>query len=244
MKHRPAILTLSFEDIKKISVYDFPGNADDLNPAELRHIFEKCDALWLHSGDPKAPHAELTSGKCSNGFVDVLRVLRYTNLCQIFSKMLVRKLEGEYDYYSKHEGGIDWVVGSDHAGATISYAVGSWFGAQHDFTEKGPDKTQVWKRFAIQPDEIVLQVEELVTITGTLKAVRDAINIANPTPVNFAPVVMTLVHRSDQYEFEGGPILYLAHFDIQTWQPKDCPLCLAGSERIRPKQNWEKLTGK
>jgi hypothetical protein len=41
MKHRPAILTLSFEDIKKISVYDFPGNADDLNPAELRHIFEK-----------------------------------------------------------------------------------------------------------------------------------------------------------------------------------------------------------
>ena len=241
MRYRPAITSLSFDDIKRISADDFSHLSDDLNPTELRYIFEKCDALWLHPGDPKAPHAELTSGKCSNGFVDVLRVIRYTNLCQIFGLMMVRQL-------IKHVGHnnfrYSWVIGSDHAGATISYAVASWLGFQHDFTEKGPDKTQVWKRFVIQPDEVVLQVEELITTTGTLKAVRDGINAGNPTPVKFAPVVMTLVHRSDQYEFEGSPILYLAHFDIQTWEPKDCPLCAAGSERIRPKQNWAKLTGK
>jgi orotate phosphoribosyltransferase len=241
MRYRPAITSLSLKDLQHVSVCNFSDDADDLSPVELRHIFEQCDALWLHSGDSMAPHAELTSGKCSNGFVDALRVLRYTNLCQLFGLMMVRKL---IHHIGHNDFRYSWVIGSDHAGATISYAVASSLGVQHDFTEKGPDKTQVWKRFVIQPDEVVLQVEELITTTGTLKAVRDAINTGNPTPVRFAPAVMTLVHRSSQYEFEGGPILYLAHFDIQTWEPQSCPLCAAGSERIRPKQNWAKLTGK
>jgi hypothetical protein len=53
-----------------------------------------------------------------------------------------------------------------------------------------------------------------------------------------------LIHCSDKDEFEGGPILYLAHFDIKTWEQKDCPLCGAGSKRVKPEQNWEELTRK
>lgn len=233
----------SLADIRRLDPIDFRDHV--ITEAELRHVFELCDAFWLHSGDMQAPHVGLSFGKCSDGFVDVLRVLRFTNLCQIFGQQLVRKLEDDYDYYGKHDGGIDWVVGSDHAGATISYSVASWLGAQHDFNAKGPGKTQIWQRLEIQPGEVVLQVEELITTTGTLQAVREGIRAGNPTPVTFAPVVMTLVHRSNQYEFEGGPILYLAHFDIQTWEPAECPLCAAGSERIsEPKKNWARLTGK
>ena len=183
------------------------------------------------------PHAELTSGKCSNGFVDVLRVLQYPNLCELLACQLVMKLEATY------RGPIHWAVGSDHAGATISYAVANWLLAKHAFTEKGLDKTQLWKRFVIEPEEVVLQVEDLVTTLGTLRAVREGIRQGNPHPVTFAPVVLTLVHRSDVYEFEGAPIVYLAHYDIQTRSPEECPLCKAGSVRLRPKENWAKLTG-
>lgn len=204
----------------------------------VSHIFKVCEALWLHSGNPADPHAELTSGKCSDGFVDTLRVLRNTNLNAILSYELIAKFEEHY------KDRVDWVIGSDHAGATLSYRVAEWMNAQHDFTEKGPDKTQIWKRFTIEPDEVVLQVEELITTTGTLEAVRKGVRDGNPYKVQFAPAVMTLIHRSDIYEFEGNPILYLAHYDIKVWDPKDCPLCAAGSERIKPKQNWAKLTAK
>ncbi|MBI4215660.1 MAG: orotidine-5'-phosphate decarboxylase [Parcubacteria group bacterium] len=205
---------------------------------DFRHLFELCDALWLHNGDPKDPHAELTSGLCSNGFIDTLRVLQYPNLCDILGYQLACKIK---EHYAGH---IDWVVGSDHAAATLSFTTAKWLSAKHDFTEKGPDKTQVWKRFTIEPTEIVLQVEELVTTTGTLQAVRNGIRTGNAHPVTFAPVVITAIHRSDISELEGSPILYLAHYDIQNWDPKVCPLCAAGSQHLRPKQNWKQLTKK
>jgi len=206
-----------------------------------------CSALWLHSGDPKAPHAGLTSGKCSNGFVDVLRALRYTNVCDILAYHMTHAIEAKIDELTQADeetyDHTDWVVGSDHAGADFSHDVARWLGAQHDFTEKGPNKSQLWSRFQVEKGEVVLQVEELMTTSGTLMAVREGIRKGNPTPVAFAPVVGTLVHRSDVYEIEGAPVIYLAHYDIESWWPSECPLCAQGSERIsEPKKNWAKLT--
>ena len=66
----------------------------------------------------------------------------------------------------------DWVIGSDHAAATLSFEVARQFGVKHDFTQKGSGKSQVWNRFDIHPDETVLQVEELVTTSLTLDEVR------------------------------------------------------------------------
>ncbi len=226
----------SVKELPEINVGNTVGGC--LTPDEFSHLARVADALWLHSGDPKDPHAELTSGKCSNGFVDTLRLLRFTNICEMAAESLVEQV------IQKHSGfdGVDWVVGSDHAGAAFSHAVAAWMGAQHDFTEKGPGKSQEWNRFAIQPDEVVLQVEELITTTGTLQAVRSGIRQGTPTPVQFVPFVATLVHRSKSYEFEGNPILYFVHYDIEVWEPSECPLCAAGSERLRPKQNWRELT--
>ena len=153
---------------------------------EFRHIGEVCQAIWFHSGDKTAPHAELTSGKCSDGFVDTLRILRFTNLCTILAEQLLLVIREQSKYnYSTGDHGIGWVIGSDHAGAALSHEVARFLEAQHDFTEKGPDKTQVWKRFTIDPDEPILQVEELITTTGTLQAVRDGSALSpstNSTP--------------------------------------------------------------
>src|SRR3989338_4293866 len=140
-----------------------------LTPEAFDHFFYACDALWLHSGDPKDPHAELTSGKCSNGFVDTLRVLRYTNLCELMARQIVESLQKMKPSLVKK---VHWVIGSDHASAVFSYEVARRLGLKYDFTEKGPYNTQVWKRFEIDSDEVVLQVEELVTTTATLGRVR------------------------------------------------------------------------
>lgn len=229
------ILSMDLTQLRRLKERQVVGRLTD---EEFDHIFKTCDALWLHSGDPKDPHAELTSGKCSNGFVDTLRVLRYTNLCELMGSQAVQKLRSLVGFHN-----MDWVIGSDHAGAIFSYEVARRLRCQHDFTEKGEGKSQVWKRFAIQPTEVVLQVEELVTTTSTLNEVRKGIRKGNAADVLFAHTVFTLVHRSKEKEFEGTPIHYLRHYDIETWEPNACPLCAAGSERIKPKANWAKLTG-
>ncbi len=209
----------------------------DLTADEFGHIARLCGALWLHSGNPRHPHAELTTGKCSNGFIDVLRILKHTNLCDIMALQLLKRIRSLY------QGPIDWVIGSDHAGAALSHSVAIRAGALHDFTEKGPDKTQLWKRHQIEPNQVVLQIEELMTTSATLQAVRDGIRSGNSTSVSFAPIVGVLVHRSEVTEIESQPIAWFVHYDIQTWDSPDvCPLCAQGSERIRPKQNWVKLT--
>lgn len=220
---------------------------EPLGHDEFDHIFKLCDAMWLHNGDPKMPHAELTSGKCSNGFVDVLRVLQYPNLCEIMAIQMANVFERalrENHQLQWERGNSNWVIGSDHAGAVLSQRVAARLGARHDFTEKGPDKTQIWKRFEVQPEETVLLVEELVTTTGTLEAVHKGVCCGTPHPVNFFPHAMTLVHRSPQMDFYGFPILFVRHYDIETWEnPAVCPLCKAGSKRLRPKQNWAELNG-
>ncbi len=234
------ILEMELKELRTLKRGDFEGQ---ITQPEINHIFKVCDALWFHSGNPKAPHAELASGKCGNGFVDALRVLRHSNLCEIMADQLIKVLRTSPRFQPLIP--IDWVIGSDHAGADFSHDVARLLNADHDFTEKGPNKTQIWNRFVIEPGQVVLQAEELVTTTETLQAVRDGILLGNPHPVRFAPQVLALVHRSDTSLFSGLPIVYLVHYDIKTWDPKKgekCPLCALGSKKVRPKQNWAELT--
>jgi len=242
MKHPEEILSLSsVAELRTLKRRDFEHRR--MTDKELRHIFKLCDAIWLHSGNPEHPHAELTKGNCSTGFVNVMEVLRHTNLCEIFAGELVKLIYNQPSY--KGFKPFDWVVGSDHAGAALSYEVARQLGAQHDFTEKDPcpenAKRQSWKRHEIQPNERILQVEELITTTSTLQEVRNGLRWGMRDTLDFFPFVVTLIHRSAAYEFEGAPILYLAHFDIETWDPDKCPLCEAGSKRLRPKANWAEL---
>ena len=221
----------------------------DMTPDGVSNVLRLCEALWRHPGDSNAPHAVLTSGKHSNGFVDTLRALSYTHVCSLLAYHLVRKIE-EYEDEQMDTNpdlplGIHWVVGSDHAGAVFSHDVARWLGARHDFTEKGPNGSQIWKRLTIESFEKVLQVEELVTTCGTLHAVRQGLTDGGKRKVSFKPYAATLIHRSDQYHVDEActePIIFLAHYDIQTWEPEKCPLCAQGSKAIKePKKNWAEL---
>jgi orotate phosphoribosyltransferase len=222
------------EGLRWVGRADFSG--DMISAEEFDHMLRLVDGLWQHSGDPSAPHAEMTSGRCTDGFVNVLRLLKYPAISMLLAEELAMELRASTDLDPT------WVIGSDHAGATFSQNVAYVLRAKHEFTEKGPNKTQLWLRETVQPGEVVLQVEELVSTLSTLQAVHDGIVAGSEHQVEFAEVSMTLVHRAPVYEFDGRPILFFRHYDINQWDPEECPLCAAGSKRLRPKQNWSELT--
>jgi len=222
----------------------------ELSEEGILNIFEACDASWLHDGNPEKPHAELTSGMCSNAFFDCLRVLKYPKLNELLAQQLVRKMQE-----SAGIGHVDWVIGSAYAAITFSSEVAKIFGAQHGFVEKDPSdpsgKRMVWRRMTIPQYATVLQVEELITTFGTTQEVRRAILEGNSEQITFFKTIGALVHRPpklrDFYEDNYGNALHIvALIEKEVWavKPEDCPLCKAGSPRYRPKTHWKELTGK
>lgn len=236
MKTEEQILDIAtLGDVLELTAADFVGRR--MSPAEFAHIVNLCgQAFWRHDGNPRRPHALLTSGKHSSGFVNCTPPLSYGNVLDIMAAEMVKEIT------ERCSGPIHWVVGSSYAAITLSQRVAAMLGnARHGFTEKGEGKEQIWSRFVIDPGERVLRVEELMTTALTARMVTEGIRAGNPTPVDFVPFVVTLVHRSSETNVDGADIIYPFHFDIETWEAGDCPLCRQGSEAIRPKANWPQL---
>lgn len=231
-------------DLLRINPRDYDNKV--LTEEEILHWFDLGDAAWVHDGDPKKPHAQLTSGLCSNGYFDCPRVLKYPNIAEIFANQLVRGLMNA----GLDLGKVNWVVGSAYAAITFSYEVARLLGVIHGFVEKDPadqtGKKMVWRRMSIPANSWVLQVEELITTSGTFREVRRAIEEGNGEPVNFLPFVAALVHRPPKLPADYGDIKVIALLEKEIWvsDPKECPLCQAGSVRLGPKTHWAELTGK
>ena len=217
---------------------------EGLSPEEIIEIYRKFDAWWFfdyYRGNPQAPHVELTSGLCSDGYINSSLVMSDPKVCHILAVELA---------YRCANLGIEpaWVVGSAYAAITFSYELARVMGARHGFTEKDPadPKRMRWPQLTIPQDVPVLQCEELITTSQTTEEVRRAIKAENQEqPMNFLPYVATAVYRPPT-EGITGPIqvIRLVERVVKTWQPVHCPLCASGSPRFRPKEHWAQLTGK
>jgi len=218
----------------------------DVSAEEILSWFDMCDAYWMHSGNASDPHAELTSGMCSNGFFDCLRVLKYVILSEILANQLARKIRNRIGDQT-----VDWVIASPMAGITFGHDVARALGAPiSTFTDKDPDQKgkMLWKRMAIPENETVLQIEELTTTSKTLNAVQEAVNVGNPNSVNWLPYIGIFVHRPPKLpvnSYGDRKVVSLIEKAIWAIDPNECQLCKKGSIRYKPKKaNWQKLTGK
>ncbi|MFH2063191.1 MAG: hypothetical protein ABIJ46_03510, partial [bacterium] len=185
---RPDLLRLrTADDLRRLNPSAVGAGA--VTGDVLLHWLKLVEGYWRHDGDPQRPHAELTSGLCSNGYVNVPRLLVYANACQAIGRALVDLLS------LKERSGVDWVVGSDHAAATLSFSVAGWLNCRHDFTERDPNLGQRWVRHDIASAERVVHVEEIVTTGNTVRQVRQALARWTDGPVRILPCVLTAVRR-------------------------------------------------
>ena len=236
---------MNLDELKELDPKDFEGKF--LSQGKILEWFKICDAFWAHDGNPEKPHAKLTSGWCSNGFFDCLRVLGHINLSDILANQLAQKIRDEIG-----EQKIDWVIGSPMAGITFAHDVARALKAPmpiNMFVEKDATdpkgKRMLWKRMTIPEDAHVLQIEELTTTAGTLNEVERAVREGNSGPVNFLPYVGILVHRPPKLpitHYGQRRVIALVEKEIWAVKPSECPLCKAGSKPLRPKTHWKELT--
>jgi len=219
-------------------------------------FFKPCDAVWVHSKDPKDPHAKLSipspSGedRCSNAYFNCPEVTKYPNLCEILAWQLVLKL-AEVGINKKN---VDYVVGSPYSAITFSYAVAGLLNAVHVFAQKDPSdpkgKKMIFKN-DLPEDVRILQVEELITTSGTFKKVRKAVIKKNPGKgLIFLPTIGAIVYRPAElpktYQIGNTAIDVVSLIEKAVWaiEKSNCELCNAGSEALSPKSHWAELVGK
>ncbi|MFA5368918.1 MAG: hypothetical protein WC303_02835 [Candidatus Paceibacterota bacterium] len=209
------------------------------NKYEVR--LRRRNAMWIHNGKKECPHAELTSGLCSNAYFNLSEVCSFPFENHWLASSLCANLRA---HGLKT---VDFVVGSAYAAITFSYEVANCLGSRHVFAEKGSDGEMLWNRFQLPKNATVLQIEELVTTFKTTEAVRRVIIEKNKHPVKFLPLIGTIVHRPQKlpikYFFDNEPITIVPLIEKEVWAvpQEECPLCRLGSKRVKPKNNWADL---
>lgn len=218
-----------------------------LSESEIIGLFHNCKAIWFHDGRPASPHAELTTGLCSNVYFDCSKVAEYPRIWEILAIQLYKKiLHHTYLMQNPH---IDWVAGSAYSAITFSYELAKLFSAKHGFLKKDPSdpkrKKIIWEGSRIRPAERVLRIEELITTLETTLEVHRVMKKANPDPdIDFLSVVGCIVHRPPKLPVAYHDIEVVSLIEREVWavNTKECPLCKKGSKRLRPRENWEELT--
>jgi orotate phosphoribosyltransferase len=220
-----------------------------LDAEDITAIIKATDSLWIYPGEfrAEAPHAKLTAGNCSTGFVNLRVAMSMPNLCDILAAQLVMRLRHIYF------GQVDFVIGSDTASLYLAYAMARLLGARsypmHKVSVREADKDvekQTYTGPKVAPGSKVLRVEELMTTAKTFRLVTAGFVEANPG-VDFIPFLPLIVDRRavvDVDEVDGASVLALVRYDIKTWKPEECPLCALGSKAVRPNtpEGWAELT--
>ena len=233
----------------------FSCHAIPVTQTEFEHFLGFYDALWFDERVPREgetiaePHALLTSGLHSNGFINLGRVLKdHDPFCWLMAQDLANL------YTNGGYSAPDCIVGADTSSTKLAGYAATLMGARHLVMIKQPDKSQLWMpgQRPLGVTEVVAGFEELMTSGGSTEEVCAGVQAGNPEiDVVFSDRRVTIVVRSDpdgpSILIYGSPPASIYRYPIHNWEPDKCPWCkYGGSEAIPPKAegNWARLIGK
>lgn len=213
---------------------------------QLGKVLEERGLFWRHSGDIRRPHAILSSEKHADGFVSIREMSDDPHLLQQITQSLIARLAMEI---GDEIFAITTVAGSGYASVGLVQQVALSMGVRWLFTDKvDPNGNEMVCKFSVSPNEVFLLVEDMQTTFHTSAATMRTVWAVQPT-ARFCPVTLCA------FTWEGKKdhlppwmrIVPLLTSKMTIWDVpggKVCELCQKGSEAIKPKGNWAKLTGK
>ena len=193
-------------------------------------VFQEQGAIWIHDGLKTRPHALLTSGLHSDGFVNCTYVTQQPRLLE----QIVTGQDGLAPLLP--QSGVDWVIGSAYGAITLAYSVARQIGCRSGFTEKDADGMKL-SRFELDPSSKVLVVEDTISTGGSTLKTIEGIQAAGIAEANILPWVICLVNRSGQQHLGSREIRSLLRLDIHMWKPTRLPALPPGITTRPPKSS-------
>ncbi|MBS4031098.1 MAG: orotate phosphoribosyltransferase [Clostridiales bacterium] len=179
-------------------------------------------AIFAQTGVLLEGHFQLTSGKHSGRYLQCARVFQYPEHAETLCKSLAERFAAET---------TDLCIGPALGGVIIAYETARNLGVRGLFAERDKEGAMTLRRgFTIERGERVLVLEDVVTTGGSVREVIELVKEWGGDVVG----VGTIVDRSGGTADFGVPYASLIQVDVETYDPDDCPLCLAGSPAVKP----------
>jgi orotate phosphoribosyltransferase len=209
---------------------------------DWKRKLQSVGALWWHDGDPKHPHALLTSGKHCDGYCNGTKLVeRPTLLAEVVTGMI----ENTREYLGGEV--PDVIMGPAMGAITIGHEWARQLDTLFAFTEpvfnEGDiKKGQELKRFEIPEGSKVLVVEDMVTTGGSIQKTIDTLAGLDVHIYPFVPIIVDRSKNNPESLDSRYSVVPLVSVNVTVWEPDECELCVAGSEAVRPKSHWNLLT--
>ncbi|PIQ91668.1 MAG: hypothetical protein COV70_02340 [Parcubacteria group bacterium CG11_big_fil_rev_8_21_14_0_20_39_22] len=210
--------------------------------------YQQNNALWIHDGNPKRPHALLTSGKHSNGFFNSRLVISDEVLLYDAASDLIELFDIQGGDIDEAQGVVGPQTGATKLAEFVSNQIMSFtrddcfFASPAKILNDGK-KSLVFHNYgkSLVRGSYVLLCEDVITTGGSVDLTIEAVDSVGGASM---PFILTLVNRSGLTEISGREIISLIDRPMPIWTPEECPLCKQGSEAIRPKDNWDRLNAR
>ena len=195
-------------------------------------FLESRGVIWRYKAQSPV-HAQLTSGKHSDLFCNITRLLEIPKDIEFVCATLLNQIPLPQQVR---------FVGSAVGGIQVAHAFGSLSGKKIAFTEK-VDGEMRFVRFALEPGDVVIVVEDVLTSGGTtLKTIAEC----KKAGATVFPIVLAVVNRSKTTEILAPDgfmytIKSFAEIGGEEWPPDECPLCSKGSTAKKPKGHWKEF---
>lgn len=168
-------------------------------------------------------HFKLTSGFHSQYYLQCAKLLQYPDLTykitneipDIINKEIIER--------------VDTVISPAIGGIIFGYMLAFKLNKRMIFAERKNEKMEIRRGFEIKKGEKLIIAEDVITTGGSVKEI---IEICRENGAVVEGIV-SMVSRSSNVDF-GIPYHYLVKFDIEKYDPRDCPLCKKGISLYYP----------
>jgi orotate phosphoribosyltransferase len=193
-------------------------------------------AIYMNANAMLEGHFKLSSGNHSQYYLQSAKVLEDPKTAKLLADALALKIQ---------EKGIaiDTVCAPALGGLIAGFALATALDKRSIFAERVNGEMQIRRGFEITPGERVLICEDIITTGGSAMEAAKAIEALGGEVVGFAALANRGFCKRDGSALErkvncalpeNKPLFALADFDFEMYAPENCPLCVNGSEAIKP----------
>jgi orotate phosphoribosyltransferase len=183
--------------------------------------------LFEETGAYLRGHFRLTSGLHSGEYLQCAKVLAHPDYAEMLGQRLAASLEALLAGRK-----VDIVVSPAIGGIVIGHEVARALHARAFFTERDATTNEMTLRrgFEIQPGEITVVIEDVVTTGGSTREVVTALWSVKADVV----AAGSIIDRSNGCADVLVPRVALETLNPVAWQPEECPLCKEGKPVVKP----------
>ncbi len=192
--------------------------------------------IYLDASAMLEGHFKLSSGNHSAYYLQSAKVLEQPRTAKLLADALAANIQANGIK-------IDTVCAPALGGLIAGFALATALDKRSIFAERVNGEMQIRRGFEITPGEKVLICEDIITTGGSAMEAAKAIEALGGIVVGFAALAnrgfckregSTLERKVNCALPDDKPLFALADFDFEMYAPENCPLCVNGSEAIKP----------